>query len=63
MTQYKYTPTTTLVHTGPAEHPSNTQLLEAQVQSLNQQLHAQRRRIARLEQTITQLETIVNSRR
>lgn len=63
MNQYKHIPTATVLHTGPAEPPAATRLLEAQVHALNQQLEAQRRRIARLEQTITQLETLVNSRR
>ena len=62
MTQYNQPPTATVVHTGPAEQPKSTQLLEAQVHSLIQQLDAQRKRIARMEQTITQLETKLANR-
>ena len=43
------------------ESRDNTQLLEAQVHALTQQLDAQRRRITRLESTINQLETYIKN--
>lgn len=62
MNQYNQLPTATVLHTGPAEQPKSTQLLEAQVRQLTQQLDTQRKRIARMEQTITQLETKLANR-
>ena len=43
------------------ESRDNIPLLEAQVHALTQQLDAQRRRIARMESTINQLETYIKN--
>ena len=59
MTQYNQPQERIVTHV--AESKSNTQLLETQVRLLTQQLDSQRKRIARMEQTIQQLETHISN--
>lgn len=61
MTQYSQPQERIVTHI--PESKDNTQLLEAQVRVLTQQLEAQRRRIARMESTINQLETVISNLR
>lgn len=59
MTQYNQPQERIVTHV--PESKSNTQLLETQVRLLTQQLDSQRKRIARMEQTIQQLETHISN--